>query len=101
MEIFILFVGAGSSIKQSGAVLLGYPLMWNLTSSALENNLRVYTEVVPEATSSTAWSMLAINWLAVGQEQKGHELFEKSYKSYVSEPFKVSTVCRDCVFGCF
>ncbi|XP_067933993.1 protein-glucosylgalactosylhydroxylysine glucosidase-like isoform X2 [Watersipora subatra] len=83
------FTGGSHSVKQSGAVLLGYPLMFNLSRSTIEQNLQLYAEELPLSTSSTVWSMLAINWLALGNKSEANKAFETSYKSYVSQPYKM------------
>lgn len=79
-------------VKQSGAVMLGYPLMWGLDHTNLERNLKHYMSVIPDSSPSTAWAALAINWLEADKENYAKEAFQKSYNSYVKEPFKVSSI---------
>ena len=82
--------GIDKIVKQSGVDMLGYPLMRGLSKSNQEKNLQHYKSVIPASSPSTAWSMLAINLLDSGKEESAHEAFEKSFTSYVKEPFKVS-----------
>lgn len=84
-----LLSGIDKAIKQSGAVMLGYPLMWGLSQTNLDRNLQHYRAVLPDSSPSTAWSMLAINELENGKESLAQDAFHKSYKDYVKEPFKV------------
>lgn len=85
-----VFNGAGHTVKQSEAVMLSYPLMWgSLSNSTIESNLRLYSNILPHSAPSTAWAMLTINWLALGESERAQQTFEKSYKSYVSGPYKV------------
>lgn len=76
-------------LRQPGALLLKYPLLWDVAKSTVEKNLRLYGASLPPHTPSTTWSTLTINWLELDERGKAEQFFEKSYTPFVQEPFKV------------
>ncbi|XP_055917587.1 protein-glucosylgalactosylhydroxylysine glucosidase isoform X2 [Eupeodes corollae] len=76
-------------IKQADAVLLSYPMLYPMNRSTLSNNLRIYEKVTRPTGPAMTWSMYAIGHLDEGNKPKADKLFEKGYKDYVREPFKV------------
>nr|XP_029728045.1 protein-glucosylgalactosylhydroxylysine glucosidase-like [Aedes albopictus] len=80
----------GTVIKQADTVLLGYPLQYpGMNASTRSNDLRFYESVTRQSGPAMTWAMHAINHLDLGEREKGSQLFDRSYKKYVREPFYV------------
>lgn len=77
-------------VKQADVILLGFPLMFNMSARVRANDLGLYEpRTNPDGPAMTK-SMFAINWLDVGEVNKAERSFRKSYAN-VQEPFKVWT----------
>lgn len=81
----------GTVIKQADTVLLGYPLQYPgmISTTTRSNDLRFYESVTRRSGPAMTWAMHAINHLDLGEREKGSQLFDRSYKKYVREPFYV------------
>ncbi|KAG6457335.1 hypothetical protein O3G_MSEX010241 [Manduca sexta] len=79
----------GEEIKQADAVLLGFPLQYKMNVSTRANDLSYYESVTRSDGPAMTWSMHTIGHLQLQDNVKAAELFNKSYQSYVREPFKV------------
>lgn len=78
------------TVKQADVILLGFPLMYNMSSQIRKNDLTIYEpRTEPDGPAMTK-SMFALNWLEVGQLARAEASFNKSYLN-VQEPFKVWT----------
>ncbi|XP_064618456.1 uncharacterized protein LOC135482416 [Liolophura sinensis] len=78
-------------IKQADAILLGYPQMWPMSPEVRRNDLEMYEKITNPLGPAMTWGMYAIGWLELGDEARARELFWRSYKLYVREPFKIWT----------
>lgn len=77
-------------VKQADVILLGFPLMFNMSSQVRKNDLGIYEpRTNPDGPAMTK-SMFAINWLDVGELDKAERSFTKSLGN-IQEPFKVWT----------
>lgn len=72
-------------------VYLGYPLMWNMSKAVRRNDLLKYEKELSDNAPSTSLSMLAVGWLEVDDRQRANDAFERAYRPYILEPFKVWT----------
>ncbi|XP_076099851.1 protein-glucosylgalactosylhydroxylysine glucosidase-like [Mytilus galloprovincialis] len=72
-------------VKQADVILLGYPLMMNLSKEVRRNDLLQYERVTPGGPAMT-WGMFAIGWLELNQLDKANALFARQFDN-VREPF--------------
>jgi trehalose/maltose hydrolase-like predicted phosphorylase len=78
------------TVKQADVILLGYPLMFNMTQEVRENDLVIYeSRTDPDGPAMTK-AMFAIGWLELGNVRNASTSFRESYQN-VREPFKVWT----------
>ena len=83
-----------TQVKQADVILMGFPLMFNMSSDVRKNDLEIYEpRTNPEGPAMTK-SMFAINWLDVGEDEKAIKSFKKGYAN-AQEPFKVWTETAD------
>ncbi|XP_077981915.1 protein-glucosylgalactosylhydroxylysine glucosidase-like [Glandiceps talaboti] len=76
-------------IKQSDVVLLGYPLLKEMTEEVRKNDLVIYESLTDEYGPDTGtWSMHTVGWLERGDEEKADEMFQKMFRN-INGPFKV------------
>lgn len=76
-------------IKQSDAVLLGYPLMKPMTPQVRQNDLEIYEEVTDSFGPDTGtWSMHTVGWLELGNEGRANATFRTMFRN-VNGPFRV------------
>ncbi|PIK33903.1 putative acid trehalase-like protein 1 [Apostichopus japonicus] len=85
----------GTRIKQADAILLGYPLMVNISETTRRNNLELYDTIdgyhVTDVNGpAMTWSMYVIGWLEEGNFTKAKENLKKSLLN-LQQPFKVWT----------
>ncbi|XP_060072815.1 protein-glucosylgalactosylhydroxylysine glucosidase-like [Ylistrum balloti] len=76
-----------TTVQQADAILLGFPLMANITDETRRNDLEIYEKVTPTAPAMT-WAMFAIGWLEVNNKPKAEEQFNKQMKNIVP-PFNI------------
>ncbi len=76
-------------VKQADVILLGYPQMWPVEREVRRNDLVKYEKVTNVMGPAMTWGMFSIGWLELDQEGKAEELFHRSYRPYVREPFRV------------
>jgi len=76
-------------VTQPEAVLLGYPLMWDMIQGVRESDLRLYMTLTSNKAPPTTWSVHTIGWLEINESARAAEAFARSYKDFVMEPFKV------------
>ncbi|KAK3591601.1 hypothetical protein CHS0354_013784 [Potamilus streckersoni] len=77
------------TVKQADVVLLGYPLMVNMTPTVRKNDLVMYEKVTPGGPAMT-WGMFAIGWLELGDSKKADDLFRRQLLN-AQAPFNVWT----------
>ncbi|ELT98821.1 hypothetical protein CAPTEDRAFT_226938 [Capitella teleta] len=80
----------GSTIKQADVVLLGFPLMLNMSTEVRRNDLDMYSKVVSGEGPAMTWGMHTISWLEFNEEELAHQNFKKM-QDHIYEPFKVWT----------
>ncbi|XP_070563897.1 LOW QUALITY PROTEIN: protein-glucosylgalactosylhydroxylysine glucosidase-like [Ptychodera flava] len=81
--------GENVIIKQSDVVLLGYPLMMNMTPEVRRNDLTIYENLTDEYGPDTGtWSMHTVGWLEFGEEDKADDMFKKMFRN-LNGPFKI------------
>lgn len=79
----------GKDFDVADVVLLGFPLMINMSSTVRQNDLTLYYNAAdPHDTPSFSWSAYSIGWLEFGQEDKAKEIFQRHW-NYIYEPFNV------------
>lgn len=78
------------TVKQADVILLGYPLMYNMSRQVRENDLSIYEPRTDPDGPAMTKAMFAVGWLELDDVEKASASFEESYKN-VREPFKVWT----------
>ncbi|XP_072448218.1 protein-glucosylgalactosylhydroxylysine glucosidase isoform X2 [Chiloscyllium punctatum] len=78
----------GVVVKQADVVLLGYPLMYPMSTPVRNNDLVMYEGVTAQDGPAMTWSMFAIGWLELKNVSQAQHQFSKCY-SHIQEPFKV------------
>jgi len=79
----------GTTIKQADVVLLGFPLMYNMETETRKNDLSIYENVTRPTGPAMTWAMHTVGFLELDEMDKAESLFNRSYLSYMREPFKV------------
>lgn len=85
----------GTRIKQADAIMLGYPLMRNMSKTVRQNDLLFYDvyngyHVTDLNGPAMTWSMFVIGWLELGNISKAEESFKKSFLN-LQQPYKIWT----------
>ncbi|OWF37122.1 protein-glucosylgalactosylhydroxylysine glucosidase-like [Mizuhopecten yessoensis] len=75
------------TVKQADVVLLGFPLMVDLSEEIRKNDLEIYEKVTPGGPAMT-WGMFAIGWLELNEIAKAERLFKKQFINVVP-PFNI------------
>ena len=70
--------------------MLAFPLLWSMPEDVQRNDLLHYESVTHPNGPAMTWGVFSTGWLDLGQFDEADRLFDKAYKSYVREPFKVS-----------
>ena len=78
------------TVKQADVILLGYPLMFNMSEEVRKNDLVIYEPRTDPDGPAMTKAMFAIGWLELGQLRNASTSFRESYQN-VREPFKVWT----------
>ncbi|ODN03634.1 Acid trehalase-like protein 1, partial [Orchesella cincta] len=86
-------------IKQADSVLLGFPLMYAMNATTRRNDLNIYEKATRKTGPGMTWSMHTIGVLELDEVQRADKLFERSYKSYVRQPFKIWTATEPPKLG--
>ncbi|KAJ8308415.1 hypothetical protein KUTeg_013289 [Tegillarca granosa] len=83
----------GTEVKQADVILLGYPLLYEMSKETRKNDLNIYEKVTPGGPAMT-WGMFAIGWLEIGNIQKAKEIFERQFLNNAG-PFNIWTEVAD------
>ena len=81
---------SGQEIKQADVILLGFPLMYNMTKQVRANDLNFYSTVTDLAGPAMTWSMTAVGYIDLQQYDTAESYFEQGYAN-AQEPFQVWT----------
>ncbi|CAH3016355.1 unnamed protein product [Porites evermanni] len=81
-------------VKQADAILIGYPLMYEMDRKVRYNDLNLYENRTDPDGPAMTHSMFAIGWLDLGEKQRAKKPFLKNYAN-IRGPFKVWTERRD------
>lgn len=84
----------GIEVKQADVILLGYPLMVNMSSQLRRNDLSFYEPRTNPRGPAMTKSMFAINWLDIGENSRAEKSFNASYVN-AKIPFMVWTESAD------
>ena len=87
-----LHTEADRPIMQADAVLLTYPLNWNMSADIMKNDLLFYEMMLSPRTPATTWSFFTVGFKWVQEEARMQNYFLKSYQDYLIQPFKVRRV---------
>ncbi|EDO36562.1 predicted protein, partial [Nematostella vectensis] len=80
----------GIKVKQADTILIGYPLMFNMSKQIRRNDLEMYEKVTDRNGPAMTHSMFAIGWLEVGDKKRAAKAFARNYEN-IQGPFKVWT----------
>eukprot|EP01119_Soliformovum_irregulare_P008598 TRINITY_DN21702_c0_g1_i1.p1 TRINITY_DN21702_c0_g1~~TRINITY_DN21702_c0_g1_i1.p1 ORF type:complete len:726 (+),score=154.23 TRINITY_DN21702_c0_g1_i1:209-2179(+) len=81
----------GQLIKQADVILLGYPLMYPMSTTIRKNDLVYYSARTDIANGpAMTFGMSAVAWLELGEPDQAKEEFTRSYAN-IQEPFNVWT----------
>ena len=78
----------GTPIKQADVVLLGFPIGFIKDTKSRQNDLDIYENVTREDGPAMTWSMHSVGHLELGDQNRAAQLLNRSYQSYLVEPFK-------------
>lgn len=84
----------GMEVKQADVILLGFPLMVNMSLDVRRNDLSFYEPRTNPRGPAMTKSMFAINWQDVGDYARAATSFSESYVN-AKEPFMVWTEGAD------
>ncbi|XP_070540416.1 protein-glucosylgalactosylhydroxylysine glucosidase-like [Ptychodera flava] len=79
------------TVNDADAIMLGYPLQWNMLQDVRTNDLDIYNTATSGLALPMTSAMFAIGYLEIGEESKGAESFRSSYSSNTREPFHIWT----------
>lgn len=69
----------GTKIKQADAILLGFPLLMNMSAKVRVNDLVNYDSITDPNGPAMTWAMFAIGWLEAGSYEKAQSNFIRGY----------------------
>ncbi|XP_070568257.1 protein-glucosylgalactosylhydroxylysine glucosidase-like isoform X1 [Ptychodera flava] len=84
----------GTVVKQADVILLGFPLLINMSETVRRNDLTYYEEHTDSHGPAMTWGMFTIGWLELGEIDKANSFFSRSFAN-IQEPFKVWTEVSD------
>ena len=84
----------GTQVKQADVILLGFPLMVNMSEQVRRNDLSFYEPRTNPRGPAMTKSMFALNWLDVGERVRAEKSFRESYVN-AKQPFMVWTEGAD------
>jgi len=84
----------GVEVKQADVILLGFPLMVNMSLDVRRSDLSFYEPRTNPRGPAMTKSMFAVNWLDVGEYARAETSFRESYVN-AKEPFMVWTEGAD------
>lgn len=79
----------GTPIKQADVALIGFPQQYEMAASTRRNDLTIYENATRPDGPAMTWAMHTIGFLDLNDVTKAAELFDKSFRNYIREPFKV------------
>ena len=77
-------------VKQADVILLGFPLMYPMSSVIRKNDLDFYLNVTDPNGPAMTWAMFSIGYNELGEYDSADELFARSYLN-IRPPFDVWT----------
>ncbi|XP_043404018.1 protein-glucosylgalactosylhydroxylysine glucosidase isoform X1 [Chelonia mydas] len=78
----------GKHVKQADVVLLGYPVMYPMSSEVRRNDLEMYEPVTELDGPAMTWSMFAVGWMELKEIQRAQSQLSKCFNN-ITEPFKI------------
>lgn len=84
----------GGEVKQADVILLGFPLMVNMSLNIRRNDLKFYEPRTNPRGPAMTKSMFAIGWLEVGDNARADKSFNQSFVN-AKAPFMVWTENAD------
>ena len=84
----------GIEVKQADVILLGFPLMVNMSLDVRRNDLSFYEPRTNPRGPAMTKAMFAINWLDTGEYSRAEKSFNESYVN-AKAPFMVWTEGAD------
>lgn len=89
----------GTEVKQADAILIGYPLLYEMKNTTRRNDLNFYANVTRKSGPAMTNSMFAINYLDIDDVDDANEMLEMSYKPYIRSPFNVWNEAAEGIDG--
>ncbi|GAM19795.1 hypothetical protein SAMD00019534_029700 [Acytostelium subglobosum LB1] len=81
---------AGQMVKQADVILLGYPLMTNMSATVRQNDLAYYEPRTDPNGPAMTYSMFVTGWLELGNQSRAEQSWASSYANS-QQPFGVWT----------
>ena len=81
-------------VKQADAIMLGFPLSFNMSQQVRRNDLNIYEKSTTSHGPAMTWGMFAINWLELGDEAKAAPMFLRQLEN-IQAPFKIWSEVSD------
>jgi len=77
-------------VKQADVILIGFPLMYEMSRNVRENDMRIYEKYTDRNGPAMTKAMFAIGWLELKNFSLASVSFKEGYAN-ITEPFKIWT----------
>ena len=75
-------------VKQADTIMIGFPLLLNMTDTVRKNDLTIYETLTTSKGPAMTWGMFSTNWLALSNEQKASGMFLRQFEN-IQSPFNI------------
>ena len=79
-----------TTVKQADVILLGFPLMYEMSEHVRKNDLEIYEACTDKNGPAMTKAMFAVGWLELKEFQRASLSFKEGYAN-ITEPFKVNS----------
>lgn len=79
-----------TTVKQADVILLGFPLMHEMSEHVRKNDLDIYEACTDQNGPAMTKAMFAVGWLELKEFEKASVSFKEGYAN-ITEPFKVNS----------
>lgn len=79
------------SLKIPDTIMMNHPLSWNYSMDILRNDLNYYKLLIEKKPSAMVLPWFVIGWKFTNEVQEMTTMFQKSFRDYMIQPFKIWT----------
>ena len=69
--------------------MLGFPLLWNMSSLIQKNDLMYYTDKLVDNPPAMSHAFAAAGFAMAGDKPRANEAFSRAAADYIAQPFHV------------